>query len=181
MEHDATLWGPKVRLAPLRVEHVTEEYVAWLNDPLVTAHTEITPGSQTLESARAYLQRTLVSPNALIWRILTMDGVHIGNIRLSDINLDHSRAWVALIIGRRESWGKGLGPEAIRLVCDHAEVQLGLNKLCAGIYAVNPASLRAFEKAGFTLEATLRRHARFNGRFIDVWHMAHFAECIGSP
>lgn len=173
MRHESTLHDDDLCLAPLDPSHVGSDYVAWLNDPQVVGQTEQSAREHTVDSVRAYVEATLDAPDALIWRIL-LASAHVGNIRLSNIHRIHRRAAVALIIGHSSARGRGLGPRAIKLVVDYALGELGLNKVTAGLYASNPASGRAFEKAGFHLEATLRRHAWHDGAFIDVLQMARF-------
>ena len=58
---------------------------------------------------------------------------------------------------------------------------MGLHKLSAGIYGPNVASLRAFERAGFRVEAVLHGHASHNGNYIDVIQLARFADSDALP
>ena len=109
-----------------------------------------------------------------LWRIV-VDGAHIGNLRLSNIDMYHRRAYVALIIGSKDHRGRGVGTKAINLVAHYGFEELGLHKLCAGVYASNVASIRAFEKAGFVTEAVLKDHHFCEGRFVDGLLMARLA------
>ena len=165
--------GP-VHLAPLDVGQVSEEYVGWLNDPLVRQYTEIS-GGETTASVTQYVAQTVAAPDAAIWRIVFSDGVHVGNIRLSHIRWKHRRAEVAILIGSRDHWSRGVATNAIRLLTEFAWTGLKLHKLTAGILAPNVASRRAFEKAGYSVEAVLREHAVFADGFCDVLWMANFA------
>lgn len=161
-----------VRLVPLIEADVSTAYVDWLNDPEVTARTEIPCGGWTLETTRQYVAEAAAAGNAMMWAIHYEDAGHVGNIRLSAINREHSRASIAIIIGEKNYWGRGISRHAIELVRDFAFEHLKLHKVCAGIYETNIASRRTFEKAGFMLEAQLKDHAVENGEFIDVWQMA---------
>ncbi len=175
MRHDSILSGASLSLQPIGTEHATAEYVAWLNDPQVVAHTEVRGTANDIRSTESYITRTLDAPDAAMWRILKA-GRHVGNIRLSGINKTHRRAAIAILLGDRACWGQGIGPASIELLSGHAFKELGLNKLVAGIYETNMASRRAFEKASYFHEATLRRHALVDGRYIDVWQLARFAD-----
>lgn len=163
-----------ISLAPLEVEHVSNDYVGWLNDPLVTRYTEVA-GAQTAASITEYVRKTVTAPDAAIWRILDDEDVHVGNIRLSNVRWKYLRAEVAILIGRRDRWGRGIAAAAIELLAEHAFGRLALHKLSAGMLAPNSASRRAFEKAGFALEATLRDHARLDDAFCDVFVLARLA------
>jgi RimJ/RimL family protein N-acetyltransferase len=53
--------------------------------------------------------------------------------------------------------------------------EFALRKIGAGIYASNRGSLRAFERAGFAVEAVLRAQRLLDGRPEDEIRMAKFA------
>lgn len=167
--------GRICRLAPLDLEDATDRYVGWLNDPDVTRFTEIRPGDATRNSVRAYIDANLADNAAALWRI-DFEGAHVGNIRLSGITRHHGRATVALIIGERAARGRGLGADAIESLSLHAFATMGVRKLSAGILAGNAASAKAFRKAGYHHEATLTRHANFEGCETDVELFARFAD-----
>lgn len=168
-----TLTDADLVLAPMEERYVSQNYVEWLNDPVVVAQTEQAGLRHTIESVRTYVASTLQSPDAAMWRIL-VSGTHVGNIRLSSIHPIHRRAGLGLIIGAAEARGKGVGRRAIALATAHAFQELNLNKVFAGMFASNAASRRAFEKAGYVLEGTLQRHAWHDGGFVDVQMMARF-------
>ena len=175
MQHKTVLHnlGP-VRLEPLLSAHVKQAYVDWLNDDAVVGQTEQAGRHHTLDTVRAYVETNIAAPDAMLWRILFNDA-HVGNIRLSGISQVHCRATIALIVGNVSLHSRGIGSQAIALLAEHALSRLGIQKLTAGIYATNPGSRRAFEKAQFHLEAVLRAHRFHCGSFVDVWQMARFA------
>jgi len=173
LRYTMTLTDADLVLAPMEERHVSQEYVEWLNNPIVVAQTEQAGLRHTIESVRTYVASTLQSPDAAMWRILVA-GTHVGNIRLSSIHPIHRRAGLGLIIGAAEARGKGVGSRAIGLATAHAFRVLNLNKVFAGMFAANEASRRAFEKAGFVLEGTLQRHAWHESGFVDVHMMARF-------
>lgn len=163
-----------VALAAFAPDDVTEEYVGWLNDPEIVRFTEARYQRHTMEGTRHYVRACQASPRDELFRILA-DGAHVGNIKLTGIDQTHRRCSIGILIGRRDMWGRGIGTQAVALVSRHAFATYGLHKLVAGIYVGNEASRRAFEKAGFHLEATLREHRVFEGRLIDEWLLVRFA------
>jgi RimJ/RimL family protein N-acetyltransferase len=66
-----------------------------------------------------------------------------------------------------EYWGRGIASEAIAAVSSWALYTQDLQRIFAQPYADNVASCRALEKAGFLLEATLRRSAIKEGVIRD--------------
>lgn len=83
---------------------------------------------------------------------------------------------IAIIIGEKDLWGKGVASEALRLAADYGFSALKLNKLTAGSYAVSERSRRLFEKNGFVLEARLERHYFCGGKFVDGYLFGRLAD-----
>ena len=167
-------------LRPLLPEHVTAAYVGWLNDLEVIRFTEVDLG-ETADSTVRYVEEAMANPTVAMWRIVELaGGRHIGNIRLSGINRRHRHAEVALIIGNKDHWGRGVATVAIVLASRYGFIELCLHKLTAGIYEGNIGSYRAFEKAGYHLEATLKEHVLIEGTYCGVFKMARFADDRGA-
>ena len=55
-------------------------------------------------------------------------------------------------------WGRGIVTESIRAIVGYGFDTLGLQRIFAEPYDSNPASCRALEKAGFTLEGRLKKN-----------------------
>ena len=66
-----------------------------------------------------------------------------------------------------EYWGRGIMTEALTAVVEHAFSQFELSRIYAVPFAGNAASNKVLEKAGFTLEGTLRRSAIKEGVIRD--------------
>lgn len=162
-----------LELRCLSIEEVGETYLAWLNDPLVNQYLEVRHSPpKSVAELRQFVSEINASENILLLGMFIQNGsVHIGNIKLGPIDRWHHRADIGVICGERSEWGKGYATMAIRLLSDFAEQQLGLQRLSAGCYSVNKRSARAFEKAGFKLEATIQSYWQLSdGRRIDeLW------------
>src|SRR5579885_2421067 len=63
--------------------------------------------------------------------------------------------------------GRGYATEAVNLVVAHGFEKLGMEKIEAKIFVGNWASRRAFEKAGFRFEGTIRSGAPKRGVLVD--------------
>jgi len=103
------------------------------------------------------------------------DGRLVGTGQLAFINWRCRSACLGIEIGDRAAWGKGYGPEAIRLLLRLAFCGLGLNRVEIGTYEFNPRALRCFEKAGFVCEGALRQNVYREGRFYDEVIMSMLA------
>jgi RimJ/RimL family protein N-acetyltransferase len=72
-------------------------------------------------------------------------------------------------------WGRGIATEALAAVTRHAIDAHGLTRLYAVPFAWNAASCRVLEKAGYALEARLRRSAIKDDAITDQLQYAFIA------
>lgn len=64
-------------------------------------------------------------------------------------------------------WGKGIMTAAVSAVVEYTFATLEINRVWAGAFDWNPASVRVLEKAGFIFEARLTQSAYKDGAFVD--------------
>ena len=102
-------------------------------------------------------------------------GQHVGNVWLAAIDGRHRKAELRIVIGESGARGHGVGSRAIDLLCQHAFTELDLHRVYAYVLAINPGGRRAFEKAGFRLEGTLKEDRWSEGRFVDAYLLARVA------
>jgi RimJ/RimL family protein N-acetyltransferase len=154
--------GPRLFLRPLGVNDVNENYLRWMNDPAATRFLESRFQSWTFETLVAFVKADQDSKYTQSLAICTNDEIrHIGNIRVSKFGPPHLNGSVGILIGDSLYRGQGYGVEAISLMCRHAFESLGLQRLTAGCYETNTASIAAFRKSGF------REEGRQRGRWVD--------------
>ncbi|HAK76337.1 MAG TPA: GNAT family N-acetyltransferase, partial [Runella sp.] len=72
--------------------------------------------------------------------------------------------------------GKGIITEAVLEVTDYAFRTFALHRLYAGVMAHNPASMKVLEKAGYHLEAILKKSIYKENTFIDEHLYVRFRE-----
>ena len=101
--------------------------------------------------------------------------VHVGNVWLWAIDTRHRKAEVRIVIGDAGARGRGVGTRALDLVSRHAFERLGLHRVYAYVLALNPRARRAFEKAGFALEGTLRDDRRVADGYVDSYLLSRLA------
>jgi RimJ/RimL family protein N-acetyltransferase len=97
------------------------------------------------------------------------DDRHVGNVWLWGIDWRHQKGEVRVLIGESDARSRGLGTEAIGLLCAYAFERLNLHRMYAFVLAMNPRALRAFEKAGFAVEGVLKEDRWDGSRFWDVY------------
>src|ERR1051325_499836 len=111
---------------------------------------------------------TLKGRNDCRYFAIERDDTHVGNVWLWNIEPKNRRAELRIVIDHAHT-DKGVGTEAITRLCDYAFAQLDLNRVYAYVLAINPRARRAFEKAGFELEGTLREDRWSGDAFTDVY------------
>ena len=152
-------------LRGVTVDDVTEDYVAWMNDPEITRFLESRARVFSYCDLVSFVEEMNSTADIHFFAIcLKSDGTHIGNIRLRHIDWFHRRGDVGILIGEKSVWGKGYATEAIKMITHFGLVQLGLNKLTAGCYADNKASLKAFDKNGWQQEGLLKNNVVLDGK-----------------
>ena len=73
-------------------------------------------------------------------------------------------------------WGRGLTAQALVAVTEYAMRVHGLTRVYALPFAWNTASCRVLEKAGYVIEARLRRSAIKDGRLTDQMQYARIMD-----
>ena len=160
------LEGRLVRLEPLEVADVNDEYVNWFNDP-VTFRYLGTKFGQTRTSVRRYVE-SITPPNLackIVWR---EEGRHVGNISLYSFDPVHRVMELGIVIGDARVRGHGVGKEACSLLIQYAFDHLNVRRITAGTVVDNVAMKKAFLALGFKVEGTLRAQYYLEGRYHDI-------------
>jgi len=89
-----------------------------------------------------------------------------GEALLWGIDLHNRSAHVGLSL-RPAFRGRGLGTDAVRVLCRYGFAILGLHRLQVDTLADNDAMIAVAAQAGFSAEGTLRGTAWVDGQFVD--------------
>jgi RimJ/RimL family protein N-acetyltransferase len=161
--HTVTLRGENTVLRPMS-EDDWDILLKWNNDPEVLYFAEGDDIiSRTLEQVQALYRG--VSRNAFCF-IVEVAGQPIGECWLQQMNLerilrkypDADCRRIDLMIGEKALWGHGFGTEAIALLTnfafaqEHADLVFGCD-----VADYNLASQRAFQKAGYRIDAQIEQ------------------------
>ncbi|MFN2227553.1 MAG: GNAT family N-acetyltransferase [Anaerolineae bacterium] len=105
--------------------------------------------------------------HAVEFRLRTLEGdVLIGFVVLHSIEWNNRAAVLSIGIGEAEYRGKGYGGDALRLILRYAFDELNLERVGLDVISNNEAAIRAYERAGFRHEGTMRHAVLRDG----VWH-----------
>jgi len=163
-------------LKPFCEKYLTQEYVDWLNNPLIVRYSEQRHHKHTIESCKKYIESFQGTANH-IWAILAVrDNLgHIGNIN-AYVNEKNRIADVGILIGKKELWGKGYGSEAWCGVCNYLLNVLKLRKVSGGAISTNKAMLKLMKRAKMNEDGRRIRHYEWEGKEVDMIHMAFFRD-----
>ena len=174
-----TLRGEKVALGPVRRD-LLPLYQAWMNQLDTTRFLRM--GVYSLENEQNWYEGVAKADGIAyftIYELATMKP--IGGVDLHAIDQANRTAALGIMIGDRDSRGKGYGTEAVRLMCDCGFNAMGLNSIMLLTFAWNIAGQKAYTKAGFR-EFGRRRAARwFAGRYWDDIYYDILADDFDSP
>lgn len=179
----APIESERLRLRPVTVDDADGPYLDWLNDPTVNQYLESRFTVHTRQGLRSYIEAQTEDPKVHFFAIITNhDGRHVGNIKLGPVESVHRRGDIGILLGDSAVWGQGYATEAIQALAAWAFRTLGIEKLTAGAYRPNVGSVKAFERAGFHVEAVRRAHYRTDdGEAVDGVLLARFAPEVLSP
>lgn len=162
-----TVEGERVALGPLRRD-LTPLYHAWITNLGTNRFLLARAASMTLDAEVEWFEGVSKRSDTAIFTIYELPEYRpVGNVELHAIDQSNRSADLGIMIGEADARGRGLGTEAVRLVCDIGFHALGLNSISLVTYGWNTAGQKAYVKAGFK-EIGRRREARwFDGRYWD--------------
>lgn len=157
-------------LRDIELADVSDDYVAWLNDPEVTKFLEVRFAEQTRERVEDYVRAKLRDTvSSKHFGVYDQGGARlVGTVTLPVVKARHKSADISFVIGHRDARGKGYATEAIHGVVYYAFRHAGLEKLWAGYYDGHVGSAKALAKNGFREEGRLVRElVDHSGRRVD--------------
>lgn len=166
----------QITIRPLTADDLTGDYLNWMNDPEVcrfTSHGRFPQSKQEIEA----FARSLDSRDNIVWAIITKSqNIHIGNVALQQIDLINRSAEIAIVIGNKSHWGKGIATEAYKLVINHAFNTLGLLRVWTGMAKTNNGMRTVARKLGMQQEGTFKNAVFLEGRYVNVVNYAILKE-----
>ena len=105
--------------------------------------------------------------------IIAPEGEFLGHVDLKRINRLHHHAEIAIAMNQQPR-GKGMGTRALKEMVQIGFDNLGLNKIYTYTRSDNIGAIKAYSKAGFQKEATLRNERFIAGSFYDFDIMSTF-------
>jgi RimJ/RimL family protein N-acetyltransferase len=124
----------------------------------------------SLEKTMAWINRMFQDSSIRAWAVM-LEGRHVGNVILDQIDLYLNTARVSVYVGMPEQRASGIGRTAVYLAAQRGFGEMGLNKIWATIHVNNIASIRMFNSLGFRVEGILRDEFWLEEQRVDVFYM----------
>ncbi|MCZ6672615.1 MAG: GNAT family protein [Verrucomicrobia bacterium] len=108
----------------------------------------------------------------LLWTIARKENDEcLGHVGLYHIDPRVRCCEFAILIGKRQEWGKGLGTRVTQAVLDFGFIHLNLQRIYLYVLCSNLRAIAVYRKLGFQEEGVLRRHQYRDGEYQDVMVM----------
>ncbi|WP_299432542.1 GNAT family protein [uncultured Maribacter sp.] len=147
MQH---LKGSNIYLRALEMSDLDFLYTLENNTDLWEISGTITPYSKQV--LRLYLEnayKDIYEVKQLRLCVCSANDAVIGLIDLFDFDPKNKRAGLGIVILNEEERNKGVGFDAVNVLCNYAFSTLGLHQIYANVLEDNLASIHLFKKIGF--------------------------------
>lgn len=124
------------------------------------------PSPYTIDEAELWVNSLLDQDPLVNFAIAVNDQV-MGGIGLEPRQDVYRKTAILGYWLSEELWGRGIMPEAVKLITNYAFTELDFIRIQASVYSKNPASMRVLEKAGYTKEGIMRNAVIKNGVIMD--------------
>jgi ribosomal-protein-alanine N-acetyltransferase len=169
MKDNIFITGKSVRLVPLSYEHLSDEYLKWVNSPIINQYSSRGRFPISRESLNDFIRTVNLDNEKLVLAVIDIASeLHVGNITLQGINWVDRSAEIAFLLGESKMWGKGIMFESGELLIKHAFEQLNLNRIYCGTSYQNLGMQKLALKLGMKQEGVRRKAFFKNGTFHDI-------------
>lgn len=161
----------KIDIGPWSVRSFRSEDVAFLprhlgNPRVLATLTDAVPFPYTEDHASQWVECVTAQKLETQFAIAGAEGL-IGGIGFkfkTDVYRQTAEIgyWIA-----EPYWGRGIATSAVREMTRYAFDRYPIVRIYASVFESNPASMRVLEKAGYELEARLRRNITKNDELLD--------------
>ncbi|MEA4960294.1 GNAT family N-acetyltransferase [Lutispora sp.] len=164
------LIGDNIRLGSLNASDM--EYVSsWFNDVEFLRYYDMVPAiPKSQKDMLKLLEYYESSEDKQIFAVrLIHSNTIIGIAGFDDILWSNGVATTFIGIGSKESKGKGLGKETMRLLLDFGFNELNFHRIQLNVISYNSTAISLYESVGFKKEGTYREFIYRDGKRYDLY------------
>jgi RimJ/RimL family protein N-acetyltransferase len=156
-------------------EHISADYVDWINDTEVNMYLE-TRGGYTIDLLKSYIEEQYKN-EVYFWAIHLKDSnKHIGNIKVDPIDLKTTSGEYGILMGDKLNWGKGYAKESSIRIIAYCFKELKLSKVTLGVVEANVKAVCLYEKMGFIIDDVKKDVGIYNQKMCNSLRMSLNAE-----
>ena len=168
------IYGERIRLRGIERSDLPRFY-EWINDPQVRDGLALYLPLSTQDEEK-WFDSSAQHPQSekpLAIEIKDGDGWRlIGNCAFFGLDWPSRCTEFGIMIGDKSVWDQGYGTETVKLLLRHGFDTLNLNRIFLRVFDDNQRAIRAYQKAGFTHEGTLRQAVYKHGLYHDLHVMS---------
>src|SRR3989338_5024593 len=179
LKKNINLVGQKINLVPFTHKHLHDQnYLLWLQDYQAIRLLNLPDYLEKVpfEKVETYVQSMLASQNNIFCAIVTKEGKFIGTFRIGVIDWHAQNVNLGILIGDKNSWGKGIAQEAFSLALPYCFDTLRMHKIVGGCMQENIAMRKVFLNLGFKEEAFFRDQDFLEGKYQSHYHFGLLRE-----
>jgi len=159
----------ELNIRPLTIDDIDDEYCSWYaNDD---GHLDYFTGSGRKFTKDVLIKDYRKGIETNHWHYFLVEdisrSVKIGNVKIGPIDKKNKTSDLVCLIGNRDYVGKELAHAIISKANKIAFEQFDIRRLHGGMYSTNLASIKAYKRAGWKIEAVLKGYYLHNGEAID--------------
>lgn len=147
--------GDLVRLCAPRPED-KHDFAMWSQDDVYLRLQDDDPCRPASPASFSQFDEARKGENSYFHIRTLADDQLLGFVVLFNIQWSNQSATLAIGIGDAAFRGKGYGSDTLRLIIRYGFSELGLHRIGLTVIAYNKAAIKAYERAGFKHEGTLR-------------------------
>ena len=153
-------------------ENDVEDLVRNANNNKVSKYlTELFPYPYTIEHAEWWIS---TGSKSGIQKAIIHEGKFVGSTGITIGQSIRTREGVIGYWLGEEYWGLGIATHAIKAMTDYAFKNTDIVRISAGVFSPNTGSMRALEKAGYELEAVLKKSIYKDDNLFDEYLYVKF-------
>jgi RimJ/RimL family protein N-acetyltransferase len=141
---------PRVKIRLKRISDARDDY-AWQTDPELARLDAADPLSMSYPQFLSEFTFDLCYPGSHRheFAVETSEGLHIGNCVYYNLNPSEGKTEIGIMIGNREYWNQGYGPEVVNILLDYIFKRTDLGRVYLTTLDWNVRAHKCFLKCGF--------------------------------
>ena len=172
---EVSIVGEKVILRRFAASDIADNYLEWLNDPILMRFSNQRFLCHDRQSSLRYLQSFDDSPNFFLC-VLDQAGHRMIGTMTAYLAQQHGTADIGIMIGDKTAKGSGYGFDAWRTLMSWLLDMQGIRKVTAGTLACNAQMLKLIKGSGMQPDGIRRHQEIIDGMPQDIAYFARFRD-----